>query len=105
MPTTDLVRRAAIATACLLAIALPAPAAGLAASSDARLGVQPADTTLARLQAEIAALVAGFDGDAGVAAIHVESGRGIAASGERPFFLASVYKVPIRIIPRKVRTG
>jgi beta-lactamase class A len=45
----------------------------------------------------MAALAAAFDGDLGVAAIHVESGRGVAAAGDRRFFLASVYKLPIAV--------
>jgi beta-lactamase class A len=68
--------------------------------------VVPADTTLSRLQAVIAALGAAFDGAVGVAAIHVESGRGVAASGDRPFFLASVYKLPIAAaLLRRVDAG
>lgn len=70
------------------------------------VSLQPADTALTRLQADIAALLERFDGEAGVAAVHVESGRGIAASGERPFFLASVYKLPIAIaLLRRVEAG
>lgn len=57
----------------------------------------PADTTLPALHAEIAGLVAGFRGDVGAAAIHLETGRGVAVGGETPFFLASVYKLPIAI--------
>lgn len=66
----------------------------------------PADTALSRLQEQIAALAAAFDGDVGVAAIHVESGRGVAATGDRPFFLASVYKLPIAVaLLRRVEAG
>ena len=61
---------------------------------------------MSRLQEQIAALAAAFDGDVGVAAIHVESGRGVAASGDRPFFLASVYKLPIAVaLLRRVEAG
>jgi beta-lactamase class A len=52
------------------------------------------------------ALTAGFDGDVGVAAIHLESGRGVATRGDEPFFLASVYKLPIAIaLLRQVDAG
>lgn len=57
----------------------------------------PADTTLSSLHAGITELVAGFEGDVGVAAIHLESGRGVAVRGDDPFFLASVYKLPIAV--------
>jgi beta-lactamase class A len=67
-------------------------AAALGISSPA-----PADTTLRSLHAEITALAAGFEGDVGAAAIHLESGRGVAIRGEEPFFLASVYKLPIAV--------
>ncbi|CAN5843834.1 class A beta-lactamase [soil metagenome] len=66
----------------------------------------PADTTLGALQAEIAGMVAGFEGDVGAAAIHLESGRGVAVGGEEPFFLASVYKLPIAVaLLRSVDAG
>jgi beta-lactamase class A len=71
--------------------------AALRISAPAQVDTAPADTTLASLQTEIAALAAGFDGDVGVAAIHLESGRGVATRGDEPFFLASVYKLPIAI--------
>jgi beta-lactamase class A len=57
----------------------------------------PADTTLSSLHAGITELVAAFEGDVGVAAIHLESGRGVAVRGDEPFFLASVYKLPIAV--------
>jgi beta-lactamase class A len=70
------------------------------------LAAAPADTTLQLLQAEIAALAAEFDGDVGAAAIHLESGRGIATRGDHPFFLASVYKLPIAVaLLRRVDAG
>jgi beta-lactamase class A len=67
-------------------------AAALGISSPA-----PADTMLRSLHAEITALAEGFEGDVGAAAIHLESGRGVAIRGEEPFFLASVYKLPIAV--------
>ena len=87
VPTIDPVPRAAISTACLFAIALLALHPSLSASADApddgsslvRVRVQPADTVLARLQAEIASLVGRFGGDAGMAEINVETFLGVAA--------------------------
>ena len=57
----------------------------------------PADTTLYALQSEIAALAAELEGDVGAAVIHLETGQGAATRGDEPFFLASVYKLPIAI--------
>lgn len=66
----------------------------------------PADTTLSSLQVQIAAVAAGIEGDVGAAALHVESGRGVATHGDEPFFLASVYKIPIAIaLLRRVDAG
>jgi beta-lactamase class A len=76
------------------------------ARSPLDLAGAPADTTLQSLQAEIAALAAEFDGDVGIAAIHLESGRGVATRGDEPFFLASVYKLPIAVaVLRRVDAG
>ena len=57
----------------------------------------PADTTLHSLQAEIATLAAELEGDVGAAVIHLETGHGAATRGDEPFFLASVYKLPIAV--------
>lgn len=100
-----IVPRIALSTLALVAtLAKPTDSAG----AQARAGgvAAPADTALSRLQEQIAALAAAFDGDVGVAAIHVESGRGVAAAGDRPFFLASVYKLPIAVaLLRRVDGG
>jgi len=56
-----------------------------------------ADTTLPSLQARIAAIAATVDGDVGAAALHLESGVGVATRGDDLFFLASVYKLPIAV--------
>ncbi|HYO47872.1 MAG TPA: serine hydrolase [Gemmatimonadota bacterium] len=51
-------------------------------------------------------MAAGIEGDVGAAAIHVESGRGVATRGDEPFFLASVYKLPIAVVLlRRVDAG
>ena len=66
----------------------------------------PADTTLGSLQAEIAALAADFEGDVGAAVLHFETGLGAATRGDEPFFLASVYKLPIALaVLRRVDAG
>lgn len=66
----------------------------------------PADTTLPSLQARIAAIAAALDGEVGAAAIHLESGVGVATGGDEPFFLASVYKIPIAVaLLRRVDAG
>ncbi len=99
-----IVSRIALSTLALVATLANPHSAG----AQARAGgiAAPADTDLSRLQKRIAALAAAFDGDVGVAAIHVESGRGVAASGDRPFFLASVYKLPIAVaLLRRVDAG
>lgn len=97
--------RIALSTLALVAAVAHLPDSAVA---QARAGgvATPTDTALSRLQERIAALAAAFDGDVGVAAIHVESGRGVAASGDRPFFLASVYKLPIAVaLLRRVDAG
>ena len=89
-----IVSEASLILACLLVAAL------------APLSAARADTTLASLQAEIAAIAAALDGDVGAAAIHLESGHGVATGGEAPFFLASVYKLPIAVaLLRRVDAG
>ena len=66
----------------------------------------PADTTLYALQSEIAALAAELEGDVGAAVIHLETGQGAATRGDEPFFLASVYKLPIAVaLLRQVEAG
>src|SRR5688572_15835008 len=70
------------------------------------LAAAPADTTLQSLQAEIAALAEDFEGDVGAAALHLETGHGAATRGDDPFFLASVYKLPIAVaVLRHVDAG
>ena len=92
-------RRSVLSPAWLLVAALRIP-------TSAPADLAPGDTTLASLQAEIAALAEGFEGEVGVAAIHLESGRGVATRGDEPFFLASVYKLPIAIaFLRRVDAG
>jgi beta-lactamase class A len=70
------------------------------------LAAAPADTTLHSLQREIAALASEFEGDVGAAVLHLETGHGAATRGDDPFFLASVYKLPIAVaLLRRVDAG
>ncbi len=80
----------------LLALALAAGAA-----------VAPPDSALAALQRELAAIARSEPGlEVGVAAIEVESGRGVSTNGETRFFLASVVKLPIAVaFLRRVEAG
>ena len=51
-------------------------------------------------------MAAEFEGDVGAAVIHLETGRGAATRGDAPFFLASVYKLPIAVaVLRRVDAG
>lgn len=85
---------------------LPLLAAAVGCLTPAGLAVAPADTTLHLLQQEIAALAAQLEGDVGVAVIHLETGHGAATRGDDPFFLASVYKLPIAVaVLRQVEVG
>lgn len=55
------------------------------------------DPGLARLAAEVARLAEQAQGRVGVAAHHIETGRGITLNGDEPFPMASTYKVPIAV--------
>jgi beta-lactamase class A len=87
----------------LLSIRLLVAACSLIPSG---LSAAPADTTLHPLQREIAALAAELEGDVGAAVLHLETGLGAATRGDDPFFLASVYKLPIAVaLLRRVDAG
>jgi beta-lactamase class A len=53
--------------------------------------------TLPRLEKEIARIAGTVDGDVGVAALHLESGRRVAYRADVRFPMASVYKIPIAV--------
>jgi beta-lactamase class A len=79
---------------------------GFATASTDALAQTPANRTLSSLQEEIAAIAVGLEGDVGAAVLHLETGRGAATRGNDPFFLASVYKLPIAIaVLRHVEAG
>lgn len=48
-----------------------------------------------RLRLQIERAVRGMPGTVGVAAVHLESSRGVFVNGDEPFPMASVFKVPI----------
>ena len=55
------------------------------------------DSSLQRLQREIARLSAVSGGAVGVTAIHLETGRRVSQNGTEPFPMASSFKVPIAV--------
>ena len=59
--------------------------------------VQGDDPGLAHLAAEVERLAAQAQGRVGVAAFHLETGRGITLNGDEAFPMASTYKVPIAV--------
>ena len=80
----------------LLAGTISALAAAPAAASE-RLEILGDDPGLKHLGAEIERLAEASLGTVGVAAIHLESGRGVLLNGEERFPMASTYKVPIAV--------
>ena len=68
---------------------------GGAAAQDVR--VQGEDPGLTHLAAEVARLAEQAQGRVGVAAYHLETGRGITLNGDEGFPMASTYKVPIAV--------
>ncbi|HEX5724571.1 MAG TPA: class A beta-lactamase [Longimicrobiaceae bacterium] len=100
----------------LLALLLCAACAGppaedaAAARGDTASAPPPAprDTSLLRLERDLAAIAAevGEGSLVGIAAIHLESGERVAVSGDEPFTMMSVYKFPVALaILRKVERG
>ena len=84
-------RRPALAL-CLAAAALraaPAPAQQIRLQGD--------DPALATLAAEVSRLAEAARGTVGVAAYHLETGRGFTLNGDQRFPMASTYKVPIAV--------
>lgn len=62
--------------------------------------------SLFRLQAELKRLTAMTEGTAGIAAIHIESGRAVDIRGTEPFPLASTVKIPVALtILKKLEDG
>ncbi len=94
-PTRPPLRHLLAATLVVLALpgcTLPAPDA---AAQEIRL--QGDDPGLAHLAAEVARLAEQAQGRVGVAAYHLETGRGITLNGDESFPMASTYKVPIAV--------
>jgi beta-lactamase class A len=61
------------------------------------LRVASSGPDLSQMQATFDRIVRGVRGDVGVALIHVESGATLSIHGDRPFPMASVYKLPIAL--------
>lgn len=55
------------------------------------------DPNLARLAAEVDRIAADLNGELGVGALHLETGRAIYLNGDVPFPMASTFKVPIAV--------
>lgn len=76
--------------------------AGLAAAGPSGAAAQNArtfgeDPNLVHLAAEVERLAEAAEGVVGVAAYHLETGRGVVLNGDEPFPMASTYKVPIAV--------
>lgn len=76
--------------------------AGLAAAGPSGAAAQNArafgeDPNLVHLAAEVERLAEAAEGVVGVAAHHLETGRGVVLNGDEPFPMASTYKVPIAV--------
>lgn len=80
----------------LLAGAIVALAAAPVSASE-RVELLGDDPNLKHLGAEIERLAEASLGTVGVAAIHLESGRGVLLNGNESFPMASTYKVPIAV--------
>ncbi len=88
-------RRLSIATGYLLATVL---FFSQTVASQTSAGQRPAsDSSLQRLQREIARLSAVSGGTVGVTAIHLETGRRVSQNGTDRFPMASSFKVPIAV--------
>lgn len=81
--------------AALLAATGIAPAPAPASAQRIRLHVD--DPGVATLAAEVARLAEAARGTVGVAAYHLETGRGFTLNGDERFPMASTYKVPIAV--------
>ncbi|MCY3965400.1 MAG: class A beta-lactamase [Acidobacteria bacterium] len=80
----------------LVACTIGALAAAPATASE-RLEILGDDPNLKHLGAEIERLAEASMGTVGVAAIHLESGRGVLLNADERFPMASTYKVPIAV--------
>ncbi|HEU5210746.1 MAG TPA: class A beta-lactamase [Longimicrobiales bacterium] len=58
---------------------------------------QGQDPNLTRLAAEVERIAADLNGELGVGALHLESGRAVYLNGDEPFPMASTFKVPIAV--------
>ncbi len=64
---------------------------------EAQAVTQGQDPNLTRLAAEVERIAADLDGELGVGALHLETGRAVYLNGDEPFPMASTFKVPIAV--------
>jgi beta-lactamase class A len=88
-----ILRSAGARVAGLALLMLHAAATALAAQAT----VRGDDANLRYLAREVERLAAATDGVLGVAALHLQTGRGLLLNGDRRFPMASSYKVPIAV--------
>lgn len=80
-----------------LALCLAAAALRAAPATAQQIRLQGDDPALATLAAEVSRLAEAARGTVGVAAYHLETGRGFTLNGDQRFPMASTYKVPIAV--------
>ncbi len=88
---------AAFARVRLLCSTLALLAAALPAAAENEVELLGSDPGLVHLAAEIERISESSLGRVGVAAIHLESGRGVLLNSDESFPMASTYKVPIAV--------
>ena len=81
----------------LVALALGLAAAATRPAPAQQLHIDVDDPDLSTLAAEVARLAEAARGTVGVAAYHLETGRGFTLNGDQRFPMASTYKVPIAV--------
>jgi beta-lactamase class A len=82
----------------IIPIAPPTPVL-IAAAASLLLAASPAqDTSTAALQRELARIAAESGGRVGVAAVHVETGRGVEMNGGEGYPMQSVFKLPLAVL-------
>ncbi len=89
----------------VMILVLAAVAAGIVSARTGQTP-NPAAPPLARLESQLAAILKASPGTIGVAAKHLETGRGVALNGAIPLPMASVVKLPILVeVLAQVREG
>ena len=80
-----------------LVLCLASAALRAAPATAQQIRLQGDDPALATLAAEVSRLAEAARGTVGVAAYHLETGRGFTLNGDQRFPMASTYKVPIAV--------